>query len=200
MSMLLILDKLAFHKPNRQIIPMLKKILIALVILVAILLVIIARQPAAFRISRSMVMNASPVKVFAQVNDFHNWEAWSPWAKLDPESKVTFEGAESGQGAIFKWAGNDKVGEGRQEIIQSKSAEFVRIKIDFIKPFPASNDVEFTFQPEGNETMVTWSMSGKNNFLAKAVTLVIDCEKMVAPDFEKGLANLKAVVEAPPKP
>ena len=179
---------------------MLKKILIALVILVAILLVIIARQPAAFRISRSMVMNASPVKVFAQVNDFHNWEAWSPWAKLDPESKVTFEGAESGQGAIFKWAGNDKVGEGRQEIIQSKSAEFVRIKIDFIKPFPASNDVEFTFQPEGNETMVTWSMSGKNNFLAKAVTLVIDCEKMVAPDFEKGLANLKAVVEAPPKP
>lgn len=179
---------------------MLKKILIALVALVAILVIVIATRPADFRVSRSTVIKADPVVVFAQVNDFQNWDAWSPWAKLDPNAKATFEGAESGQGAIFKWAGNDEVGEGKQEIVESKSPEFVRIKIDFIKPFPASNDVEFTFKAEGADTLVTWNMSGKNNFMAKAVSLFIDCDKMVGAYFEKGLASLKTVAESKPKP
>ena len=145
--------------------------------------------------SRSAKMKAAPAAVFAQVNDYHNWEAWSPWAKMDPHAKVTFSGPMSGQGAVFTWDGNNKVGQGRQEIIESRPHELIRIKLQFIKPFQATNTAEFTFKPVGNETEVTWSMFGPSNFMGKAMSLVMNCDKMVGPDFERGLASLKAIVE-----
>lgn len=178
---------------------MLKKILLVLGVIIAILLVLILKQPDDFSISRSITIAASPQRVFEQINDLRKWETWSPWAKLYPNSTAIFEGAESGQGAIFKWSGNKDVGEGKQEIIESKTGELVRIKIDFIKPFEGSNDVEFSFIPEGEGTITTWSMSGKNNFIGKCISLVMDCETILGPMFEKGLTNLKAVAEAVPQ-
>jgi len=130
------------------------------------------------------------------VNSLQKWEAWSPWAKLDPNAKVTFEGPTSGEGAKFSWSGNDKVGVGRQTIMESKPNELIRIKLDFEKPFQATSTAEFTFKPEGDQTLVNWAMYGKNDFMGKAVSLFMDCDKMVGPDFEKGLASMKAVVEA----
>jgi Polyketide cyclase / dehydrase and lipid transport len=177
---------------------MIKRILIGLAILVAFV-VIVALQPSEFRIVRSALISAPAPAVFAQVNDFHNWEAWSPWATLDPAAKATFEGALEGTGAIFRWAGNSEVGEGNMTITESRPSDLIRIKLEFLKPFAATNHAEFTFNPVGNQTAVTWIMEGQNNFIAKAVCLFMNMDKMVGGQFEKGLASMKSVVEATSK-
>jgi hypothetical protein len=166
---------------------------------IVLFLIVVATRPANFRITRSASMAASPQAVFAQVNDLHNWEAWSPWAKLDPAAKRTYEGAPVGPGAVFKWAGNNKIGEGAITIVESRPGDFVRIRLEFLKPFKATNLAEFEFKPAGQLTSVNWSMTGTYNFMSKAFGLFVNMDKMVGGDFEKGLANLKAVVEAAPK-
>ncbi len=174
---------------------MLETILIALAAIVVVLVVVVARQRSEFRIVRSATISAPASDVFAQVNDFHHWEAWSPWAKLDPAAKRTFEGAPAGTGAIFTWAGNNKVGAGTMTLTESRPNDLIRIQLEFRKPFKATNTAEFTFSPEGNQTVVTWSMFGRNNFISKAFCLFMNMDKMVGGDFEKGLANMKAVLE-----
>jgi Polyketide cyclase / dehydrase and lipid transport len=170
-------------------------ILIAVAAIIALFILIVALRPAEFRIERSASMAATPAAVFAQVNDFHNWQAWSPWAKIDPNAKYTYEGAEAGSGAVFTWTGNSQVGEGTMTLTESRPNDSIRIKLDFRRPFKASNDAEFTFRPQGNSTVVTWSMSGRHKFLAKAVCLFMDMDKVVGGDFEKGLASMKGIVE-----
>jgi uncharacterized protein YndB with AHSA1/START domain len=172
-----------------------KKILFALVVIVAALGVIVHLQPADFRVVRSATVAAPPAEVFAQVNDFHKWEAWSPWAKLDPKAKNSFEGAAAGEGAIFKWAGNSDVGEGAMTILEAKPNELIRIKLDFVKPMEGTNATVFTFKPEGDKTVVTWDMSGQKNFISKAFCMVMNMDKMVGDKFEEGLASIKSVVE-----
>ena len=176
---------------------MLKKILTALVVVVGVLVVVVAMQPSEFRVTRTAALSAPASAIFAQVNDLHNWRAWDPWAKLDPASKESFEGPSAGVGAICRWAGNKEVGEGSMTILESKPDELIRIKLEFLKPFKATNTTEFTFVPQGDQTEVTWSMFGSRNFMCKAVGLVMNCEKMVGPQFEKGLANLKSMTETP---
>ena len=178
---------------------MLKIILIALVVVVIGFVLLVAMQPSEFRIVRSATISAAPPAVFAQVNDFHKWEAWSPWAKLDPSAKTTFEGPSAGTGAVFKWAGNKEVGEGSMTITESRPSDLIRIRLEFLKPFAATNTAQFSFNPAGNQTEVTWSMEGRNNFIAKAVCLFMNMDKMVGGQFENGLANMKSIVETPPK-
>ena len=175
---------------------MLVKILIGLAALVALLVIVVALQPSEFRITRTTTVAAPPSAVFAQVNDFHRWEAWSPWAKLDPAARNTFDGAPAGAGAVFAWAGNSKVGEGRMTITESRPNELVRIRLEFMKPFAATNTAEFTFKPDGERTAVTWSMFGHNNFIGKAVCLVMNMDKTLGGEFDKGLAAMKSVAEA----
>ncbi len=174
---------------------MLKKILIALAVIVIVLVIVVALQPATFRIIRSTAITAPVPKVFEQVNDFHKWESWSPWAKLDPAMKTTFAGAPAGTGAIYSWSGNNDVGEGRMTLTESRPNELVRINLEFIKPFAATNTTEFAFKPDTDKTLVTWTMFGTNNFMAKAFGLFMDMDKMIGSDFEKGLARLKSVAE-----
>lgn len=171
-----------------------KKILIGLAALIVVLVIFIAMQPNEFSISRSATMNAPAATVFAQVNDLHKWQAWSPWAKLDPTAKSTFVG-ESGEGSSFKWDGNNQVGAGTMTITKSHPNDLVHINLEFIRPFAGTNQTEFTFKPEGAGTTVTWTMSGQNNFMAKAMHLCFNMDKMLGGDFEKGLASLKGVVE-----
>lgn len=177
---------------------LLKKILVGIVVVIAVFLAVVAFQPAEFRVARSATIAAPPSAVFAQVNDFRRWEGWSPWAKIDPAMKQTFEGAPSGTGAVYAWSGNNEVGEGKMTVTESRPSELVRIRLDFLKPFPATNTAEFAFKPEGSGTSVTWSMEGKKNFVSKAVCLFMDMDKMLGGQFEKGLAQMKAVVEASP--
>ena len=114
------------------------------------------------------------------------WEAWSPWARLDPAMKQAYEGAPAGTGAIYTWAGNSQVGEGRMTLTESRPSDLIRIRLEFLKPFAATSTAEFTFKAERNQTVVTWSMAGKNNFIAKAVHLFMNMDKMVGGNFEEG--------------
>ena len=178
---------------------MLKKILIVLAIIIVIFVVVVALQPADYRVVRTATMAAPQPAVFEQVNDLHKWEAWSPWAKLDPGMKLTYEGPPAGTGAIYHWSGNSKVGEGRMTVTESRPSDLIRIKLDFIKPFASTADTEFQFKPEANQTAVTWSMSGKKNFMSKAFGIFVSMDKMIGGDFEKGLTQLKSLVEAAAK-
>jgi hypothetical protein len=170
-------------------------ILIAIVAVIALFLVIAATRPADFRISRLATMAAPPSAIFAQVNDFHPWDAWSPWAKIDPAMKKTYSGPPAGVGAIYEWNGNGQVGQGRMTILESKPNEVIRIKLEFFRPFKATHAAEFAFQPQGNQTVVTWTMIGHNNFILKAMGMFMSMDKMLGKEFDKGLASMKAIVE-----
>ena len=175
---------------------MIKKTLSAFAIIILVLAVIVALQPPEFRIARSITIATPPAVVFAQVDDFHKWQAWNPWGKVDPAMKQTYEGAPSGTGAIYTWAGNNEVGEGRMTITESRPTDLIRVKLEFLKPFAATHTADFTFKPAGNQTLVTWSMFGEKNFMAKAVHLVMNMDKMIGGQFEKGLADMKSAAEA----
>ena len=170
--------------------------LLTIVFIALLFIVVIIGQPDEFAVTRSVKMAAPPGKIFPNVNELRRWEAWSPWAKLDPNCKMTYDGPPAGIGASYAWAGNRKVGEGRLTIIESRPAELIRIKLEFLKPFKATNTAEFAIKPEGSQTGVTWSMFGKNNFMSKAFGLFMNCDKMVGGDFEKGLAAMKTIAEA----
>lgn len=175
---------------------MIRIVLIALAGIIAALVAIVALQPSAFRIARTATISAPPPAVFAQVNDFRNWQAWSPWEGIDPTMKRIYEGAPSGTGAVYSWAGNNQIGEGRMTIIESRPGDVIRIQLEFLKPFAATHSADFHFKPEGDNTLVTWSMSGTNNFVAKGIGLFMNMDKMIGDQFEKGLAQLRKVVEA----
>lgn len=169
---------------------MLSTILIALAALVAVLVVVIAMQPGSFRIERSATIAAPPSAVFPLVNDFHNWTAWSPWEKLDPAMVRTYSGAPAGAGAVYQWTGNKNVGEGRMTIVESRPNELLRMRLEFLKPFKATNEAIFSFAPVSNQTKVTWAMTGDKNFIFKAVHMVMNMDKMCGRMFEQGLASL----------
>ena len=175
---------------------MLTKIVIGVVVVLGVFAVVVAMRPSDFRVERSAVVSAPAPVVFAQVNDLHNWDAWSPFAKLDPAAKQTFEGPRAGTGAALAWAGNRQAGEGRMTITESRPYELIRFRLDFVKPFAVTNTAEFTFTPRGVQTAVTWSMSGRQNFMAKAFCMFMSMDKMVGGEFEKGLAQMKSVAES----
>jgi len=175
---------------------MLIPILIAVVVILAVLVIVVAMRPPEFLVTRTGRVAVPPASVFPHVNELRKWDAWSPWAKLDPNAQNTFEGSAAGLGSAMKWSGNNKIGEGRMTITQSRPPELIQFKLEFFRPFKATNTAEFTFKPDGGVTVVTWSMSGRNNFVGKAMGLFIDCDKMVGSHFEKGLAHLKSVVES----
>jgi hypothetical protein len=155
----------------------------------------VATRPAAFRITRSLVVGAPAAAIFPLINDFREWVKWSPWEKLDPNMKKTYDGAESGVGASYHWVG-DKSGEGKMTLTESVPDRRVVIDLRFIKPFPANNNTVFTLEPEGEGTRVTWTMDGQNSFIAKAFNVVMNMDKLVGKDFESGLAAMATAATA----
>jgi uncharacterized protein YndB with AHSA1/START domain len=174
---------------------MIKMIAIAVVVLVGALLAYAATRPDSFRLERSATIQAPPDKVFALVNDFRQWTAWSPWENIDPALKRTYSGAASGVGSAYAWEGNKDVGTGRMEITESVPGAKIVIRLDFLKPFEAHNTAEFSFARQGEATTVTWAMYGPSPYLAKLMGIVFSMERMVGGQFETGLANLKAAAE-----
>lgn len=175
---------------------MIKKILITLAAIIALVLVVAAFQPSEFRVTRNATIAAPAAVIFAEINDFHRWVAWSPWEKLDPAMKRTYEGAAAGVGAVYAWDGNSDVGSGRMTITESRPGELINIRLEFFEPMPGVCPTEFTFRSEAGSTRVTWTMSGTNNYLSKIVCLFMNMDKMIGGDFEKGLAGLKTIAEA----
>jgi len=174
---------------------MLVKILIGAALVLVSLAVVVATRPATFHIERSLAMSAPPERAFAQVNDFHAWKAWSPWEGKDPAMQRTYSGAPAGAGAVYAWAGNKEVGEGRMTILSSEAPSRIAIKLEFLKPFVATNTASYSFVPAPGGTRVTWAMDGDLNFFMKAFHLFVNMDKLVGADFEKGLAQMKTAAE-----
>ncbi|MBK8767239.1 MAG: SRPBCC family protein [Burkholderiaceae bacterium] len=174
---------------------MFKRILLVVVVLIGALLAYAATRPDSFRVERATVIKAPPAKVFALIDDFHQWAGWSPWEKLDPAMKRSHSGAASGKGAVYAWEGNGDVGAGRMEILETTAPSRVLIRLDFIKPFEARNTAEYTLRPEGEATRVTWAMYGPAPFVSKLMQVFVSMDAMIGKDFEQGLANLKALAE-----
>jgi len=176
---------------------MLKKILITLASIIVLFIAFVALQPSQFQVTRSIKITAAADKIFDYIDTQTKWEEWSPWAQMDPNAEKFFGGAVNGVGSFYKWSGNEKIGAGTSTIIESKKNEFIKFRLDFEKPMKSTSISEFSFvsmESEGS-TLVTWTMYGEKNFMAKLFGLFMNCEEMVGSEFEKGLANLKEVVE-----
>lgn len=174
---------------------MLYELFVLLVIALLAFLAYVAMQPAEGTVTRSAVIPAPPAAIFPHVNSLHKWQVWSPWAKIDPNAKVVFDGPETGPGAGMTWDGNNKVGQGKMTIIESQPSDRVKIRLDFKKPFENTSVADFTFKPEGPGTRVTWSMSGARPFFARVMCTLFNADKMTGGMFEKGLASLSEVVK-----
>lgn len=177
-----------------------KNALLVLALLVAVAVAFVATRPSEFLITRSRTLAAPPEVVFPYVNDFRRWAEWSPWEKLDPGLQREYEGPPAGLGASYHWVGNEEVGEGRMTITESTPPEKVAIRLEFLRPFAATNTAELYIDATGLGTDVTWAMSGRNGFVAKAFGLFVNTDKLVGSQFEKGLADLDAVTAAAAQP
>jgi uncharacterized protein YndB with AHSA1/START domain len=167
-----------------------------LVVLVAAVLVVAATKPDEFRVARTATIKAPPEKIFAFIDDFRKWDAWSPYEKLDPAMTRSYGATTKGKGAVYAWDGNNKVGAGRMEIIEASPSSKIAIKLDFARPFEGHNVAEFTLDPKGDATAVTWAMDGPLAYVAKVMSIFFDMDRMIGKEFETGLANLKALAEA----
>src|SRR5882762_7391728 len=174
---------------------MLKKIAIGVAVVVAAVLGFAMTKPDSFHVQRTMKIKAPPEKIFPLINDFHSWSSWSPWEKLDPTMKRTNSGAAMGQGAVYEWEGNSKVGMGRMEITEASAPSKVTIKLDFLKPIEGHNIAEFTLEPQGDSTNVTWAMYGPARFITKIMQVFISMDSLLGKEFDTGLANLKSAAE-----
>jgi Polyketide cyclase / dehydrase and lipid transport len=175
---------------------MLKIILLVIALLIVGVVVFASTKPNVFSIARKLHIKASPEKIFAEVNDFNRWKSWSPWERKDLAMQRIFSGPTSGVGTIYEWNGNKNVGQGRMEILESNASQKLIIKLDFFKPFEAHNIAEFNFTSDGDGTLVSWEMRGPQIFIGKLMSVFIDCDKMVGPDFEAGLRNLQKLTES----
>jgi uncharacterized protein YndB with AHSA1/START domain len=173
---------------------MFKIIAIAIVLIIAVVLIYASTQPDTFRMERSTVIKAPPEKISAYLTDFKQWAAWSPWENKDPAMKRTYSGSNTGVASVYEWTGNNNVGTGRMEVMDVQSNK-VTIKLDFLKPFEAHNIAEFTLEPQTEGTKVVWAMFGPARYINKVMNVIVGMDKMVGPDFEAGLAKLRAVAE-----
>jgi hypothetical protein len=175
---------------------MIKIIFLIIVVLIVGVLIYASTKPDTFSVVRKLSIKASPERIFAEINDFQRWKAWSPWELKDPAMERTFSGATLGVGTIYEWNGNNDVGQGRMEITESLASQKIIIKLDFFKPFEAHNTAEFSFTQNGDQTLVTWEMHGPQIFIGKVMSVFMNMDKMIGTDFEVGLANLKKVTES----
>ncbi len=172
---------------------------VTIVIVIGVLLVGLlgyaGTRPNTFQVKRTQSIQAPPDRIFALIEDYRKWAAWSPYEKLDPAMKKTFSGSQRGKGAVYNWAGNSKAGEGRMEIVDAVSPRLVKTKLDFLKPFEGHNTAEFTLDPRGGATDVTWAMYGPQPFMFKVMSIFVNMDKMLGNEFAVGLSNLKAIAE-----
>jgi|ERR1700704_2976596 len=170
-------------------------IAVVLAVAIAVVLILAATKPDTLRVQRAITVKVPAEKIFPLINDFHQWRSWSPYEDRDPALKRTYSGAESGKGAVYAWEGNNNVGSGRMEILETSVPSKIRIKLDFFKPFEGHNTAEFTMLPQGDATSVTWLMQGPARFVTRVMQVFINLDNMIGKDFEVGLANLKKLTE-----
>jgi hypothetical protein len=170
-------------------------ILAIIAIMVVLLLILIATRPSEFRIERSTSIQSSPETIYPHIHNVKLMNEWSPWAKIDPEIKMTYSDKLTGPGAFYQWIGNKKVGEGKVTVLEESLNQSVAMRIDFLRPFKCTNNADYSLTRDGPQTRMTWGMTGKLNFIMKLMGMFMSMDAMVGKDFEKGLNNLKAIVE-----
>jgi hypothetical protein len=174
--------------------------LLVIVLGVAALLAVASRRPPTFRIERSTRIAAPMLQVAELIDDFRAWKKWSPWEQIDPSLQRSYSGPDAGVGAVYEWSGNGKAGTGRMEITGMDAGPdkgIITIRLDFLKPFKASNTAEFVMTPTAEGTELTWAMFGPSPFVSKVMGVFFDMDKMVGKDFEAGLSELKRQAEQP---
>jgi uncharacterized protein YndB with AHSA1/START domain len=158
-------------------------------------LILAATKPDTLRVQRAVSIKSPAERIFPMINDFHQWRSWSPYEERDPALKRSYEGPDSGRGAVYAWDGNKNVGSGRMEILEASVPSKITIKLDFFKPFEGHNTAEFTMLPQGDGTHVTWVMHGPARFMTRLIQVFMNLDNMIGKDFEAGLANLKTITE-----
>jgi carbon monoxide dehydrogenase subunit G len=174
---------------------MLKITLIVVAVAIIAVIGVALTKPDSFNIQRTTTIKAPPDKIFAMINDFHSWSSWSPWEGVDPNMKRSYSGSPSGNGAVYEWDGNSKVGKGRMEITDASPSSKVTVKLDFLKPFEGHDVAEFTLEPKGDSTNVTWAMRGPAPFPSKVMQVFMSMDSMIGKEFDTGLANMKTAAE-----
>jgi len=173
---------------------MLKIIALAVVLLLAIVLIYAATKPDLFHVERAIGIKAPPEKIFGFINDFRQWEAWSPYNK-DPAMKRTYSANTSGKGAHYAWEGNKEVGQGEITITDTTPPSEIELELHMIKPFEGRNHVVFSITAAGDITTVTWMLEDQHTYFLKLLSMFINMDKMIGKDFETGLARLKTLAE-----
>jgi hypothetical protein len=168
----------------------------AIVVAIVLLLLVASTKPPAFSVERSATIDARPERIHPLINDFHLWQRWSPFEKLDPAMTKVYNGPDKGVGAVYAWNGNKKAGAGSMKIVESKFASNVTIEMGFLKPFKSQSTASFTIESEGPQSQVTWAMSGKNTLISKVMSVFFSMDKLIGKDFAEGLANLKREAES----
>ncbi len=170
-------------------------VLLGLVALVAALVAYVASRPDAFRIERSLRVRANADAVFARINDLRAFNTWNPFAAADPTAQIVYSGESRGPGAAYEWDSTGRAGKGRMTVVESQAPRKVVMRLEFLKPFVATNTAEFSIASEGAVTNITWAMTGTCGFVHKLCGIVFNSDKMVGGEFAKGLASLKQLVE-----
>ena len=176
---------------------MIKKILLGLGAVIALILIVASFKSPDFRVERSLTIAAPPEALFPWFNSNKKFNEFNPWLKLDKEAKVEYSGPDSGVGSVSSWEGK-QTGKGKATITESKPNELIRLRMDWIEPLEGVSTVDYTFKPEAGKTTVTWAMYGKSNFMGRLVSIFMDCESMCGPSFEKGLADVADLVTSAP--
>ena len=160
---------------------MIKTIVLVVVVLFVVaiggVLAYAATKPHTFVVKRTASINAPADRIFPLLHDFRTWGSWSPYENKDPTMKRTYSGAAQGKGAVYEWDGDKNVGVGRMEIADTAAPSRVTLKLDFTKPFEAHNIVDFTLEPKGDSTTVTWAMHGPAPYMAKIMHVLIDMDR-----------------------
>ncbi|GHA71990.1 polyketide cyclase [Formosimonas limnophila] len=172
-----------------------KWLLILIILAVVAVLILASRKPNSFRVERKILIHAESATVFAYINDFHQWTHWSPWENIAPNLTRSYSGPDMGVGAHYAWQGNKNMGQGNMTILESTPHSFIKIALQFIKPFAANNIAEFTLTQQGDNTEVAWAMYGPSPLISKVMGLFINMDKMIGTQFETGLTNLKNAAE-----
>jgi hypothetical protein len=173
---------------------MLKIVVITVVVLLAIVLIYAATRPDILHVERTIDIKATPEKLFPLINDFKQWDAWTPYNK-DPAMKKTYLGSASGKGAMYAWEGNKEVGRGEISIADTTPPREIVLALHMIQPFEGRNHVVFSLDAKGNSTRVTWTLEDRHRYFMKVLSLFLNLDKMIGGDFETGWARLKAVAE-----
>lgn len=171
-------------------------IIAVLAAIVAVVLIAAMLRSKEFRVERSILSTASAKDIYTVFSDLHRWREWSPYDKRDPAMKMEYSGPALGAGSSYSWNGNSQVGSGRLTIVRAEPDTLVELKLEFFRPFKATNKAMWRVDEEGGQRRITWSMDSVNdNLMTRIVSVFMNMDKMVGTDFEAGLALLKAITE-----